>query len=253
MYIKHTPQMEKLLSLILSIFICSYAQAQYNIKITPVDSNIYLYTSYGDVGNNKNIDANAVVVVSGDEALLFDTPWDSTQAEQLISFVQDSLKKHITAAIITHAHVDRIGSIDVMHQHNIPTYAYYLTKQEATSHNHTVPQHLFYQTDTIIRCGNIDVTALYPGAGHTVDNIVLYIPSKQFLYGGCFIKSGHSNWIGNIEDADVAAWPHSVERMHARFSKTGINMVIPGHGSWESDKAIENTIRLLTEEPKSNY
>ena len=55
----------------------SSTSAQYSIKTTKVDSNIYLYTSYGDAGNYKNVDANAVVLVSGDEAMLFDTPWDS--------------------------------------------------------------------------------------------------------------------------------------------------------------------------------
>ena len=245
--------MKQVYTLLCIVSFCISAHAQYSIKITPVDSNIYLYTSYGDVGNYTNIDANAVVIVSGNDALLFDTPWDSVQAIQLLSYVQDSLQKNIIACIITHAHVDRIGSIDIMHQHNIPTYGYYLIKQEAISHGHTIPQHLFYQTDTTFRCGSINITALYPGAGHTVDNIVLCVPSKHFLYGGCFIKSGKSNWIGNIEDADVAQWPHSLERVQEHIKMLDIKMVIPGHGSWESDNAIPNTMRLLTEEPKGNY
>ncbi|MCB9045667.1 MAG: subclass B1 metallo-beta-lactamase [Chitinophagales bacterium] len=226
---------------------------QYSIKITPVDSNIYLYTSYGDAGNYKNVDANAVVLISGNDAILFDTPWDDAQAAELISFVQDSLGKHILMAIITHAHVDRIGSINTMHKNNIPTLCYQLTAEEAPKHGHSVPKHIFYSVDTIIKCGNIEVEAFYPGSGHTIDNIVLYIPSKQFLYGGCFIKSGFSSSIGNIEDADMAAWPISVNRMNKHFSKTGIKTVIPGHGSWMSDKAIENTIRLLEEEPAKRY
>ena len=227
--------------------------AQYSIKITPVDSNIYLYTSYGDVDNYKNIDANAVVVISGNDAMLFDTPWDDTQATQLISFIRDSLKKNIILSIITHAHVDRIGSIKTIHKNNIPTFSHQLTAIEAPKHGHAVPEYLFNGTDTTFRCGNIDIIAYYPGAGHTVDNIILYIPSKKFLYGGCFIKSGYSQTIGNIADADIDEWPVSVQKMQQRFAATGINMVIPGHGSWESDKAIENTLRLLTEEKRSNY
>ncbi len=240
---------------ILLLTICTWQQVygQYNIKITPVDSNIYLYTSYGDVGNYKNIDANAVVVISGNDALLFDTPWDDAQATQLISYVQDNLKKNIIMSVITHAHVDRIGSIRTMHKNNIPTLCYHLTATEAPKHKHMAPEHLFYGTDTTLKCGDMDIIAYYPGAGHTVDNIVLYIPSKKFLYGGCFIKSGYSQSIGNIADADVVEWPVSVRKMQQRFAATGIDMVIPGHGSWESDKAIENTLRLLTEKKKGNY
>lgn len=242
-----------LLCLLFSLAICELATAQYSINITPVDSNIYLYTSYGDVGNYKNIDANAVVVISGEDAVLFDTPWDDAQATQLISFVQDSLKKDIIMSIITHAHVDRIGSIKTLHKNNIPTVCYKLTAEEAPKHGYPVPEHRFYSRDTSFKCGEIDIVAYHPGAGHTVDNIVLYIPSKKFLYGGCFIKSGYSNSIGNIEDADVAAWPNSLKKTQQHFSKTGIDMIIPGHGSWKSSKAIENTLRLLTEEAKGNY
>lgn len=228
-------------------------QAQYDIKLHQVDSNIYLYTSYGDVGNYKNIDANAVIVVSRDEVILFDTPWDTRQAEQLLEFIHEDLKKEIKLCIITHAHVDRIGSIETMHKNSIPTLCYYLTAEQAPVHGHPVPHLQFYKPDTTVQCGNLDITAYYPGAGHTIDNIVLYIPSKSLLYGGCFIKSGFSNSIGNIEDADVAAWPESIVRMQDKFEPGNIRMVIPGHGSWESDKAIENTLRLLTEEAKSDY
>lgn len=242
-----------LLCLILSLAIYESANAQYSINITPVDSNIYLYTSYGDVGNYKNIDANAVIVISGNDAILFDTPWDDAQATQLISFVQDSLKKNIIMSIITHAHVDRIGSIETLHKNNIPTVGYHLIAAEAKRHEHPAPENLFYNTDTTLQCNKLDIVAYYPGAGHTIDNIVLYVPSKKFLYGGCFIKSGFSNSIGNIEDADVNAWPRSLKKMQQHFNKTGIEVVIPGHGSWKSDKAIENTLLLLTEEAKGNY
>lgn len=245
-----------ILSTILLLFSLAFhinASAQYSIKTTKVDSNIYLYVSYGDVGNYKNIDANAVVVVSGDEAMLFDTPWDSAQAEQLISWISDSLNKKIIFSVITHAHADRIGSIATMHRHGIPTYSHHLTAQEAEKRDYPKPQHIFYNDDTTFRCGNIKVVAYYPGAGHTIDNIVLYIPSKNFLYGGCFIKSGHSNTIGNIEDADMAAWPKSLTKMKNHFKERRFITIIPGHGSWKSDKAIENTYRLLTEEKEKNY
>lgn len=237
--------MKRLLFILLSIVVFNCTYAQYSITTTKVDSNIHLYTSYGDVGDYKNIDANAVVVLSGDDALIFDTPWDSLQAEQLISWVQDSLHKNVMASIITHAHVDRIGSIEVFHKYNIPTYAYKLTAIEAKKNSHPLPQHLIQTTDTTFKLNSIDIIAYYPGEGHTVDNIILYIPSKQFLYGGCFIKSGFSKHIGNIADANTKAWPKSIYNMQQRFSSTGIKMVIPGHGSWKSDNAIENTLHLL--------
>ena len=238
---------------ILSLLLSVASTAQYNIKITSVDSNIYLYTSYGDVDNYKNIDANAAFVVSGSDVIIFDTPWDNAQAQQLISYIEDSLHKNILLSIITHAHVDRIGSIETFHKNNIPTVCYQLTAIEAPKHGHPTPENIFYTTDTSFKCGTIDIVAYHPGAGHTIDNIVLYVPSKKFLYGGCFIKSGYSQTIGNIADADVSAWPESIKNMQDRFKETGFEMVIPGHGSWESDKAIENTVHLLSEKTDRGY
>lgn len=239
-------------SVILSLW-SLHSVAQYDIKLHQVDSNIYIYTSYGDVGNYKNIDANAAIVISGDEAILFDTPWDTRQAEQLLKFIREDLKKEVKLSIITHAHVDRIGSIEMMFANSIPTLSYYLTAEQAPKHGHPTPALQFYGPDTTIQCGNLDIVAYYPGAGHTVDNIVLYVPAKGLLYGGCFIKSGKSGSIGNIKDADVAEWPESIARMQERFEPGRIKMVIPGHGSWESDKAIENTLMLLTKEVESKY
>lgn len=241
----------KSIYLLALLFTVYNASAQYAIKITPVNDNIYIYTSYGDVGNYKNIDANAAIVVSGNDAIVFDTPWDDVQAELLISYIRDTLKKNILLSIITHAHVDRIGSIEVFHKYGIPTYSYYLTGEEAPKNGHPTPQHLFYSADTTFRCDKVDVVAYYPGAGHTIDNIVLCVPSQKFLYGGCFIKSGFSQNIGNIADADVTAWPQSIENMKKRFKK--VKMVIPGHGSWKSDKAIENTLYLLSGNDKERY
>lgn len=237
--------MRLIIFILLSTIAFNSAYAQYHIKTVKVDSNIYLYTSYGDVGDYKNIDANAVVVVSGNDALIFDTPWDNVQATQLITWITDSLHKNIKAAIITHAHVDRIGSIEVFHQYGIPTYSYKLTAIEAKKNKHPLPKHLIQSNDTTFSLNDIDVVAYYPGEGHTVDNMVLYIPSKEFLYGGCFIKSGLSKSIGNIADANTTAWPVSIRNMQHRFLPIGIKTVIPGHGSWDSNKAIENTLYLL--------
>ncbi|MEZ5015488.1 MAG: subclass B1 metallo-beta-lactamase [Flavipsychrobacter sp.] len=237
--------MKQILALLLAIISFSSKAQNYSIKITPIDSNILLYTSYGDVGTYKNIDANAVIVVSGEDAILFDTPWDDYQTEELITYIEDRLHKHIKLCIITHAHVDRIGGIETIHKHNIPTYCYQLTAIEAPKHKHPIPKYSFYNNDTSFVCGSIKVVAYYPGAGHTIDNIILYIPSKKFLYGGCFIKSGLSKSIGNTADADIKAWSNSVLNAKRHFKLHGDEMIIPGHGSWESKTAIENTLSLI--------
>ncbi len=58
-----------------------------------------------------------------------------------------------------------------------------------------------------------DALIFYPGAGHTKDNVVVYFPKERILFGGCFIKDNKATGMGNIADADLAAWP-GISRAH---------------------------------------
>ena len=57
------------------------------------------------------------------------------------------------------------------------------------------------------------VELFYPGAAHSTDNLVVYVPSANVLYGGCAVHELSSTSAGNVADADLAEWPTSVERI----------------------------------------
>ena len=50
-------------------------------------------------------------------------------------------------------------------------------------------------------------------AAHSTDNLVVYVPSANVLYGGCAVHELSSTSAGNVADADLAEWPTSVERI----------------------------------------
>jgi metallo-beta-lactamase class B len=90
--------------------------------------------------------------------------------------------------------------------------------------------------------GGVEIDLLYPGRGHTDDNLVVYLPATRILYGGCFLKSSAASDLGNIADADLVAWPGSLRVVSERIP--GAAIVVPGHGPVGGDP-IERTAALL--------
>ena len=83
----------------------------------------------------------------------------------------------------------------------------------------------------------------YPGAGHTRDNLVVWIPEAKLLFGGCLIKEEGARHIGNVTDADLQGWPGAIKNLQRRYP--GVELVIPGHGRPGGPQALENTLALL--------
>lgn len=238
----------RLYLLLLCFWACGltgYAQ-DYAIDYVQADTGLYIYTSYYDMGAYKKVGANGLVLEGAKSVILVDAPWDSAQTAQLMKWVADSLQKPVRAAIITHAHEDRIGGIAQFHAAGIPTIGTTLTAAEAINRGFEPPMATF-SSDTLVHLDDLQLELFYPGPGHTADNSVVYVPASHTLYGGCFLKSARSKNLGNIADADLTAWPASLERLALRYPEA--IHVVPGHGGWQ-DGAIENTRRLLEEKNK---
>ena len=67
---------------------------------------------------------------------------------------------------------------------------------------------------------------IYPGKGHTEDNIVVWLPQYNILVGGCLVKSTSAKDLGNVADAYVNEWSTSIENVLKRYRN--INVVVPG-------------------------
>ncbi len=104
-----------------------------------------------------------------------------------------------------------------------------------------VPDHSF-ETQLRLNAGALETLTLFPGQGHTTDNVVTYVPAAQTLFGGCLIKATGAGK-GNLADANVEAWAASVENVKARFPE--IRKVIPGHGNTGGPELLDYTVRLF--------
>lgn len=87
----------------------------------------------------------------------------------------------------------------------------------------------------------------FPGPGHAPNNVVLWFPDQQILFGGCLIKSASADSLGFTGDADLRAWPEAVRRVAARYRPA---LVVPGHGPLAlGDAPLRHTLDLLTTAP----
>ena len=102
------------------------------------------------------------------------------------------------------------------------------TRRLAEAEGTEIPAHslegLIERGRSALRSGKL----FYPGAAHSTDNLVVYVPSANVLYGGCAVHELSSTSAGNVADADLAEWPTSVERIQKHYPEAEV--VIPGHG-----------------------
>ena len=93
-----------------------------------------------------------------------------------------------------------------------------------------------------LRIGAESVEVFFPGASHTADNVVVYFRNKRILFGGCMVKALAARTPGFAGDADMAAWPVSVQKVLDRFPNA--RLVVPGHGTPGDLALLPHTIQL---------
>lgn len=212
-----------------------------DLIITQIAKNSFEHTSYKQTNDFGNVPCNGLIVRNSNETIVFDTPTNDTSAAELINWIKDSLHCKINAIIPTHFHDDCLGGLKAFDENDIPSYAYFKTIQLAEENKYTVPKNSFSDS-LILQVGDENIVAHFFGEGHTIDNVTGYFASDNILFGGCLIKELDAGK-GYLGDANVAAWPTTVERVKKAYPT--IKLVVPGHGEYGNKKLLDYTIRLF--------
>ncbi len=243
--------MNKLLIFFFSIFIsaCSSTQVATSksyesetLKIKPVSANAFVHISYLQTNDYGKVACNGMVYFNENEAIVFDTPVDNETSKELIHWIKKDLKKKIKAVVITHFHNDCLGGLPEFHTNNIQSYANNLTIKLAKNDSiNTLPKHGFDKKIELI-IGKTPVTTQFYGEGHTIDNIVGYIPKEEVLFGGCLIKSVNAGK-GYLGDANTNEWSNTVKKIKKEFPN--LKVIIPGHGNTGGTELLDYTIKMF--------
>jgi glyoxylase-like metal-dependent hydrolase (beta-lactamase superfamily II) len=264
------------LALLLFITAIVYAQSEDSVVklsqdliVTKIDEDIFVVTHSFPWPSNS-----LLVRVSSTDVVFVDTPYSNLATQLVVEWTRNRFGDVNFFEINTGFHVDNLGGNGYLLAQNVPAYGSDLTamlledKGEETRKQilewlgspeqqrfyevhkdleYYPPDHMFSLTDGLeLSIGDEDVEVFFPGASHTPDNVVVYFPNRQILFGGCMIKSLESKNLGFTGDADLDEWPESAKRILVQYKDSKI--VIPGHGKWGDLSLVDHTIELLEQE-----
>ncbi|MFL0803275.1 MAG: hypothetical protein K6L81_06130 [Agarilytica sp.] len=72
------------------------------------------------------------------------------------------------------------------------------------------------------------------------DNLIVWLPERRILFGGCLVRSMTWHDLGFIGDANVNSWADTVRSIQRKYSQ--INTVVPGHGEIGDSAILAHTI-----------
>jgi metallo-beta-lactamase class B len=199
-----------------------------DIELIKISSDAYIHVSTAEMQGFGRVSSNGLILIDGNESILFDTPANDVQTETLVRYLKEKLNLSIKAFVPNHWHNDCMGGLNYLQKNFIRSYANNKTIEIARQHNLPLPDEGF--NDSLeLSLGNKKVFCWYPGAAHSMDNIVIWIPSEKILFAGCMCKSIESSNIGNLTDGDPDQYHLTIDKVISRFGDAKI--VIPGHGN----------------------
>lgn len=152
----------------------------------------------------------------------------------------------VKSSVVTHFHEDASGGMSLLNELNIKTYATELTNTLLSENEKEPSNHVITKNTFELVPDSIEV--FYPGAGHSQDNIVVWLPQSNMLFGGCFIKSLGSKSLGYTGDASIPDWPKSISNVINKYPN--IKTVVPGHGKVGNKALLHHTAQMTLK--KSN-
>lgn len=217
------------------------------ISFQQLAPNVWQHTSYLDLPGFGAVPSNGLIVIDGDTSILVDTAWTVPQTDVIVAWTASELDRPIRAAIVTHAHSDKMGGMDALHRANIATFAHPMSNQIAPSNNLLPAMNaLRFGADGWAEnpAGGVlgPLRIYYPGPGHTDDNITLAITGTDIAFGGCLIKGSQSATLGNLAEADTGHYAQAVENFSAAFPNS--TMIAMSHSAAENRGAIKQTLKL---------
>ena len=221
-----------------------FAQSYPAVELQAVTDSVWVHTTYKTYGQYK-VPSNGLIVQTAEGLILIDTPWDDSLTTKLLAVARERFDQNIAFAVVTHAHDDRMGGIHVLHENGIKVVGYSLVCQRAEALGYEKPEQIL-SADTVFSIGNKNFELFYPGAGHTIDNTVVWLLDQKILFGGCLVKAESAADLGNVREAYLEEWPRSINRLIEKFPDGRI--IVPGHGQWGGLKLLNHTMNLLSKQ-----
>jgi metallo-beta-lactamase class B IMP len=217
-------------------FLCSInaaGESLPDLKIEKLEEGVYVHTSFEEVKGWGVVTKHGLVVLENTNAYVIDTPITAKDTEKLIKWFLER-GYQIKGSISSHFHSDSTAGIEWLNSQSIPTYASELTNELLKKDGKVQTKNSFSGVSYWLVKNKIEV--FYPGPGHTQDNVVVWLPEKKILFGGCFVKP---DGLGNLGDANLEAWPKSAKILMSKYGKA--KLVVSSHSEIGDASLLKRT------------
>lgn len=209
------------------------------LQLVKISDNAYVHISY--MPENKSVSCNGMILVDKGKAFLFDTPPSDSVTEILVAYIKNEMKLHIEGFVCNDWHRDSMLGLGTVLKAGIPTYANEMTREIAKEKKLPVPETGF-RDSLALRLGNKEILCYYFGPAHTMDNIVVWIPSEKVLFANCMVKEMKAGNLGFTDEGDVKAYASTLLKVREKFPD--VLWVIPGHGDYGGPELIDHTLKM---------
>jgi metallo-beta-lactamase class B len=213
-----------------------------DIRLLPIKDSIYVHETWHKSEGFGRFPSNGLIIIRGGQALMIDTPMDNQKTEKLYLYLKDSMNVKIDKMIAGHFHGDCVGGLAFLQSKGVESIANDMTVDFCRQLGKPVPSHPFSESYKFDFNG-MQVECRYFGGGHTVDNIVVWLPQEKILFGGCLVRAANADQLGNLRDAAVGEWDKTISRILKAYPE--IETVIPGHGAYGGVELLEHTTDLV--------
>ncbi len=213
------------------------------LTLTRLSDGVWLHTSTRALEGYGPFPSHGLVIEHADGVLLVDTGWGMTATEVLLERIEQRLGRRPSAAIITDFHEDRAGGAAVLERAGIEVW----TSEGIARRLHAEAESASFETfdgsHFAGTLGGVPLEVSHPGPGHSPENLVVWIPEHQLLFGGCLIRPWESRSLGNQADADLEAWGPSLRAVRDRYGTA--TTVVPSHGAPGGSALVDHSIALV--------
>lgn len=219
-------------------------KADYPVSFAKIADGVWVHTTNYKLPGQSPIGSNGLVVVDGEDVVLVDGAWGELATVALFEAIKTEVGKPVTKMIVTHHHPDKVSGVDAAERVGIQVYTHPDTPVLAARSGFAVPNTsvaALKDPRSRAKIGGLEVT--FPGEAHAPDNLVVYVPEAGVLYAGCAVRGAETTTLGNIEDANLTAWPETLRFIKGVYKDAKI--VVPGHGKGGDISLPDHTLKLL--------
>ncbi|WP_289053102.1 subclass B1 metallo-beta-lactamase [Carboxylicivirga marina] len=237
------------ITFIWSMFLFTNTEAQSDtivinkdLQLIHLQDSVFVHISWVDSKKWGRFSNNGLLIIKNGEAVMVDTPMSNEQTKEICDYLNIVWEVKVRALIAGHFHEDCIGGLEYLQSIGAKSLASNLTIAKCQEEGLPVPS-IGFDKEYDCLFNELPIECRFFGAGHSFDNITIWLPQQKILFGGCLVKAAHARNLGNLSHAVVDDWDVTIEKVQYAYPEAV--MVIPGHGAIGTTDLLSHTIQLV--------